>query len=641
MKSFNNFKNHYANTMKFNALLCIGLVLSIGFTSHGQNPKADSLKVELQKSINLKDSIKLLHQLHGALVNSHPDSAFRFSKTAFESSQLLNDPKLHGQSYFNMGHVLFVTGQLDEFKALLLEAIPYLVQTGQGERIAGIYRNLAVYGEVTGQPDSSLFYLDKCLHTLQMYPDSSILGDAYLSKGFAYRVKGFQNLSIESLLNALRIFEKVGTPNQNAYAFLNLGISYALSERKEKAIEASVKAGKLFLQENNLRAYAQIKNNLGHLYGEMDHVEKSGIAHRESIQYSKQTQQLDVLANNYWNLSRLNFRQNRMDSAIYWLSLTEETAEKIRDSFLLGGVHRYRSQVALKNNNSRSTRIELTSSLVYLKEYYDPLYTEEAHQELSEIYEQLGNYEQALVHWKMANSIKDSLYTTKRDQQIEELSLIYETEKKDAEILLLNKSNELVKAKNKSLWIGLGLLVLLGGFIVYHLVQKRKREQKILIQENKIEIEKRRVIEKELEYKKRELTAKALQLARKNEFLNQLGSEVKELHSQLDVTVNKTSNRISRMIQRATESSSEWEDFAKQFSSIHQSFIDTLIKRHGSLSKTDLRISSLIKMNLTSKDIASVLNISSEGIKKARYRLRKKLDLKSDVGLQEYLLSIE
>ncbi|MGB5236435.1 MAG: LuxR C-terminal-related transcriptional regulator, partial [Flavobacteriaceae bacterium] len=58
------------------------------------------------------------------------------------------------------------------------------------------------------------------------------------------------------------------------------------------------------------------------------------------------------------------------------------------------------------------------------------------------------------------------------------------------------------------------------------------------------------------------------------------------------------------------------------------------------ITKNELRLMALLKMNLSSKEIATILNISSEGIKKARYRLRKKLDISSEESLQEMVLSL-
>ena len=150
---------------------------------------------------------------------------------------------------------------------------------------------------------------------------------------------------------------------------------------------------------------------------------------------------------------------------------------------------------------------------------------------------------------------------------------------------------------------------------------------------------KRESVEKELEYKKKELTAKALQLASKNDFLQSLEQEIGTLQSSIDGAVGKTTQRISRMINNDQLDDTEWDQFGKEFSSIHQAFMDELKAQYGDFSNTEWRLISLMKMNLSSKDIANILRISPDGVKKARYRLRKKMDLASEVDIQDYLIS--
>lgn len=82
-----------------------------------------------------------------------------------------------------------------------------------------------------------------------------------------------------------------------------------------------------------------------------------------------------------------------------------------------------------------------------------------------------------------------------------------------------------------------------------------------------------------------------------------------------------------------------WEQFSIEFISIDQGFIDALVLKFGEFDKNEIRLVSVLKMELTSKNFAETLNISDEEIKKARYRLRKKLNLESEDDLQGFLLS--
>ena len=72
----------------------------------------------------------------------------------------------------------------------------------------------------------------------------------------------------------------------------------------------------------------------------------------------------------------------------------------------------------------------------------------------------------------------------------------------------------------------------------------------------------------------------------------------------------------------------------------HKDFNSTVKQKFPNVTNNELRLMTLLKMNLSSKEIASILNISPDGIKKARYRLRKKLNISSEESLSDLILSL-
>ena len=194
-------------------------------------------------------------------------------------------------------------------------------------------------------------------------------------------------------------------------------------------------------------------------------------------------------------------------------------------------------------------------------------------------------------------------------------------------------------ARNKFLLSGLVGLSLFGLALFYIISVRRKLEKAKLEQQNQEERMKRREVEKELEHKQRELTTKILQLASKNEFLGKLEKEIQQLYTTVQGDAKETAKRISRMIELDATDEEMWTQFSKEFEVIHSDFMQKLVQEFGPFSKTEIRLISLMKMNLPSKDIANILRISENGLKKARYRLRKKMNLASDINLQSFFLT--
>jgi DNA-binding CsgD family transcriptional regulator len=84
----------------------------------------------------------------------------------------------------------------------------------------------------------------------------------------------------------------------------------------------------------------------------------------------------------------------------------------------------------------------------------------------------------------------------------------------------------------------------------------------------------------------------------------------------------------------------DWKNFSIYFDEVHNNFLSTMKAKFPSLSSTDLKLCAYLRLNLTSKEIAQLLNISLKGVEISRYRVRKKLHLSTDVNLYDFLIEI-
>lgn len=621
-------------------LLCI---LSFYFSPAevlGQQTRTDSLYEKRKAANGYEEVLDATRDLFVHFIRIEPDSALKYAEEAIRLTSDEGDDIEYGQSIMDLTHALYRKRDFDSVRIVLRNAIPFYESTGQYSKVAASWRNLAAVGEKLQQPDSSLLYLENCLELLAEHPDSSILGQTYLSQGFAYRTKGYYELSTEALLKAHRIFEQLGDKQRLGYSTQNLGITLSQTDRTDQAIDYMLQSINYARESENLRAVGQSSNNLGLLYKRKGELEKAIRAHKSSIDIARKTYQPFVILNNYGNLGKLYMEKSDRDSAVICYDTVAVLGKKIESDFYISEALRKNALLAIRAGEVSKAEELFNRAQEYEIDFPDPQENIDALEDLSTIAEELGDYENALIYNRKANQIIDSVYLLKRDQQIEELSVIYETEKKDAAIALLEKNAELDATRKRALLAGMLLLALAALAVIYAILLRRRKERVIALQERELEVEKRKRLEQELEFKKKELTAKVLQLARKNEFLQSLRDEVSQLRSSIDDSVNATSRRISRMIKHDTEDDDEWEQFANEFSSVHKGFYERLKSKHGALSKTEMRLVTLLKMNLSSKDIASTLRISSEGVKKARYRLRKKLLVDSDIDLQSYILSL-
>jgi len=135
------------------------------------------------------------------------------------------------------------------------------------------------------------------------------------------------------------------------------------------------------------------------------------------------------------------------------------------------------------------------------------------------------------------------------------------------------------------------------------------------------------------------LANSALALAQKNKLLGELRAVIQKETAQ-KVSGSFPKNKIYNLIDRNINSDSDWEIFERNFAAVHKNFLDQLKSICPEISTGELKLAAYIKMNLASKEIAPLLNISVRSIENKRYRLRKKLGVDRDKSLKEFLMML-
>ena len=138
----------------------------------------------------------------------------------------------------------------------------------------------------------------------------------------------------------------------------------------------------------------------------------------------------------------------------------------------------------------------------------------------------------------------------------------------------------------------------------------------------------------DLEYKESQLSALTLQMLQKNELMQ-------ELKEKLDGTSSQNNNDLAKILSKGMNHDKEWQNFNTHFESINKNFYDKLKQNYPDISPNDLKICALIKLNLSIKEMAAILNISPDSVKTARYRLRKKLQLNSEDNLTDFIFNLK
>lgn len=166
----------------------------------------------------------------------------------------------------------------------------------------------------------------------------------------------------------------------------------------------------------------------------------------------------------------------------------------------------------------------------------------------------------------------------------------------------------------------------------YKKYYKKLHAHKQLENEQMITNIKNEKLNQDIESKNRELAISTMSIIKKNEVLNSIQKELKK--------DRRTDNNAAlKLIDTNLHDTKDWSFFEKAFNNADKDFLEKVKQSHPDLSPNDLRFCAYLRLNLSSKEIAPLLNISIKSVETKRYRLRKKLGLEHDSGLVNYILN--
>ncbi|MEN8223986.1 MAG: inorganic phosphate transporter [Bacteroidota bacterium] len=204
-------------------------------------------------------------------------------------------------------------------------------------------------------------------------------------------------------------------------------------------------------------------------------------------------------------------------------------------------------------------------------------------------------------------------------------------------------------------WIGISILIIISLFLLYQLwklinkhrllkLQARSDEKKYLLQidnlENSIKnnIHRQNDLDKELKFRQNEMVTMAMSIIRKNQFLNDLKDEVVQIKSSVKEHETRLGlNKLSLMITQDLSIDRDREKFQMHINEQNSNFIHRISEAFPSMTENEKRLAVLLRLNLSSKEIASILNISPKSVEMNRYRLRKKLKVDPKLGLNDFI----
>ena len=442
--------------------------------------------------------------------------------------------------------------------------------------------------------------------------------------GNYYNYLGLDEIALEYYLKSLKLKKKINLNNGIDVGLVNIGIIYDKQGKHKQAITFYEDALVFKKQKNDVQGEAICYENIGIAYAEMREFALATDFFDRALEIYEGHGNADGATGIKLSKAAMFIEMNDLQKSESLLSEIKTSVLSRRDISKVQLWYVTNLNLELANGNYSVALNAADSSLKYATFVQDIGAIIETHEGIAKVYSLAGNESMALKNINISLALKDSLNSINNQVAIEELQLRYETEVLNNRIEVQKKDIELLHLANRTKIYLILLIVLFALLIVWGVYRKYQRNLKI-----------KNSLKTELNQRNKELLSFTVQTAKKNEAIQSL----KEKLSSSEIRENVFNNReIKSLFSEVERTEDNWQEFRMRFEKIEPTFFDTLSKSFK-LSETDLRICALIKLNVTTQETANMLNITAESVNKARYRLKKKLNLPKELDLNTFIRS--
>ncbi len=619
--------------MKKYIFSAVWVILHIPQWNYAQTAQIDSL---LQVYAHQPDDITkfgTLTHLINAFMYRDPDRSLAFAREKLNMTRDLELQDWESSVSIKIGVLKNNQDQYDSAKYYFNQGYHLALMTGDSRRLMLAVNGLSATNLSIGNFAAADSLNDIIIEINIQKNDNYLLAIAYTMKSLINEKQGNFNIAYNYALKGLRLMKEFDKPVRMADILVQLAGIEKIMGNIPDAIEHSKEALDVYRTHGDLKYQAQLLGNLGDLFIIQGNYNDALEFLQQRAAKAERAGNLSGKAGALNSLGKLFILQNRYPQAQKELEVALEIASDIGD--LPGKVKILNTLGLLYNetNNPQKALQYLNESIGISEQLNLRPDKSIAYLERSVSNENIGMYQLALADFKVHKELSDSIFASEKLQQIEELRIIYETEKKDQEIEIQRFQIELLAQKESNSRIKILLLVILlvSSIVTVFMVLVALRQK---LKRRKLEHE---ITHNTLTLKKREITTQVLHIAQKNNLLKELKEMILELKS--ECPNSNLQKKIINKINIDINNEHSWEHFQSYFEDLHKGFGQKIREVAPELSPGELRLIALIKMDLNSQEVASVLNISQEGIKKARYRLRKKLGIETAESLEGFLNS--
>lgn len=584
--------------------LTVLLVLCLSLTkTYAQRSVVDSLRSLLDASSGV-EKVDVLNKLAGNLIYQNPEEATRRIKQALDLSDQLNYPEGKVIAWVVQGSLANNKSEMSEAEAILENAIVLAKKVNFQKGLA--YANLSL--------------------------------------GIVHIRRGNYDLAIESHFNGVAAARESDNPDLEVSNLINIGAIKQILQDLDEAIKYLREAMLIAEEYNMYSRLGQIYGNLGIITFNKNDFGQSIIYHEKGLALFRKSGLKSQEAISLLNIGLAYASLRDEEKAMEYYKSSEDLRSELGDELGVARTLRYKGELMNDLGRPKQASVYLENSLRLASKFEDKNLLGDIYLQLHEANEKLPDLKKAIDYYKAHIAIRDSIAMNTKKDEIAKLTAQFELDKLEKENALQQQESQIKDlkiAQRNQLLIALFILSLIIVLWLFWRSKNLKSKLVISQKDHLIASKELELRNKDFNTEKYQLVEYANQLLAKNELLEK---KKEELQTQLvaDDEGNHEVDHLIEKIRGAISDEKDWTAFNLYFDVLYPGFFDRLKDQKGELDLTpsEHRLISLMKINLSNKEIGGVLNISRNSVVKAKYRLRQKFSVAETREMEDFLLKL-
>lgn len=566
-----------------------------------EQSKIDSLKQAFQNSQSTSDRFQINRALFDLEYTKDSTRAVSYIQVADSLNKELLDPAIDGLTMLIQGKHYIEQNQYFQSIAPLEKSERIIDSIGEQDDLLEVLYWLGTGYRRTGNFTTAFEKISRLLELRKdLYPNNTKeLGRVYLLLG---TIQGQANnipASNEYMMQAYDLFEEIGAQSLLASTSNNLAINYKKTGEPEKAEQYYLKSLEIHQENDEYENAARTLSNMATFYLQEGQIDKASKSVDEALALRDRGLRQGQLSYILQAKGRVLREQRKYDASIDYLKQAESIQKSTGNNPALVGTYRY---------------IAMT-------------------------YAAAGAYKDALDYRLKYDDLAFETYNLQRTKQLDQLEAQYQNQIKrnqielqEASIANLNKEVKISRLQKTLYGLGSLLLLVLTIFGSWNYRKRTKEKEREFQQQQELQ-------QQQLQFKHKELTSQMAHLSQKNGFIAEIAESLERVRSAPD-TFGKEHRRIERLIKQQRSTDTDWEHFKQYFAEVHNDFEHKIREKASDITEKEIRLASFLRMNMTTKEIAAILNVLPETVLKSKYRLKKKLNLSQEQDLMDYIKAI-